>query len=723
MPPGGAKTLPMLRERPLLVLMDGHAMVHRAWHAIGARQHLSVSHTGEVTTAVFGFASTFLKAISEWKPTHCGIAFDLPTPTFRHKVFEEYKAQRPEAPPELRHQFERVRQLMELFHIPIFELEGYEADDVLGALCQQAEAQGIEAIILTGDTDTLQLVSPLVRVLLYYRIQERKVYDEAGVRARYGGLTPTQQPDLKALQGDPTDNIPGVPGVGEKTAIKLLHQFGSVEGIYRDIQRVEPPQLRESLVSHREQLLRGVELTTIVRDIPVTLDLEASRFWRYDRRQVVELFRELEFYSLAGKVPEAQETPAEQPSLLQGAPEPPAELDYVCVDTGERLEELVGTLASSRGFCLDTETTSADPMQADLVGLSFSTAPGKGWYVPTGHQSGRQLEREEVLERLKPLLRDPRLLKTAHNANYDLTVLAEQGVQVEGLEFDTMVAAHLLGKKALGLKPLALDILGEEMTPLSALIGTGQKQITMAQVSIEEAVPYACADADLTGRLRGRLEADLKVASLERLFAEVEMPLVPVLVTMQRNGIRVDTSTLREMSQSLGDQFRALEAEVYDLVGHQFNINSPQQLSDVLFNELRLPKTKRTRTGGYTTDATALEGLRGVHPVVDKILDYRQVSKLKSTYVDSLPAMINPRTGRLHTSYNQTGSATGRISSSEPNLQNIPIRTELGRQVRRAFTVEDPKTWLLLSADYSQIELRVLAHISGDEALVQAFQR
>jgi DNA polymerase-1 len=711
----GSISMIMPRERPLLMLMDGHALVHRAWHAI--QQPLTVQRTGEEVRAVFGFTNTFLKAIQEWNPTHCAIAFDLPTPTFRHIRYQEYKSQRPEAPPELRQQFQRVRQLMRAFAIPIFEIEGYEADDVLGTLCRQAEEKGIETIILTGDTDTLQLVSPLVRVVLHYRVQERKVYDEAEVRAKYGGLSPSQQPDLKALKGDPSDNIPGVPGVGEKTAFRLLLEFGSIEGIYENIDRVNPPQLREALLSHREQVMRGKELTSIVTDLPITLDLEACRFWRYDRRQVIDLFRELEFFSLVGKVPQPTE-PEEVKAPAVTTEAPP--LDYRVVSTPDALEALSRELKG--GFVLDVESTGTDPMAAELVGLSFSTAPGRAWYVPIAHRGASQLPLENLLRALGPLLEDPGIPKVAHNGNYDLTLLANYGVPVRGLAFDTMVAAHLLGRKSLGLKALALDILGEEMTPITALIGTGRKQLSMAEVPLEEAVAYACADADLTGRIRDVLEKELQREGLWDLFTQVEMPLVPVLVTMQRNGVALDRGVLEEMSRSLAEQLRELEAHIYDLVGHAFNINSPQQLSEVLFGELKLTKTKRTKTG-YSTDAAALEGLRGTHPVVDRILEYRQLSKLKSTYVDALPQMINRRTGRLHTSFNQTGAATGRISSSEPNLQNIPVRTELGRQVRKAFVAEGAPRWLLLSADYSQIELRVLAHLSRDPGLVSAFQR
>ena len=727
-------TIPMLlsQDKPLLMLMDGHAMVHRSWHAISVRQHLSVSKTGEDITAVFGFANTFLKAIQEWNPTHCAITFDLPVPTFRHKRYEAYKAQRPEAPPELRPQFDRIRELMRAFNVPIFEVEGFEADDVLGTLCRHAEEQRIETVILTGDTDTLQLVSPWVRVALHYSIQDRKVYDEAAVRARYGGVSPTQQPHIKALMGDSSDNIPGVPGVGEKTAVRLIAEFGSIEEMFQGIDRVTPPKLREALLAHPEQVQMGKELTTISRDAPVELDLERSRFWTYDRSQVVELFRELEFFAIVRNVPESKVSPPTENEKVSNVTasqvdEPPPPLDYRVVNTGEGLEALARELTSSERFAFDTETASnettrVDPMRGDLVGLSFSTVPGRAWYVPVGHKEGRQLPLEETLSRLKAILEDGNITKVAHNANYDLTVLGNYGIHPQDQICDTMIAAHLLGRKALGLKNLALDLLGVEMTPITDLIGRGSKQITMAQVPVEQAAPYASADADMTGRLANLLEANLRNLGFWELLSTVEMPLVPVLVVMQRNGICLDAGVLHEMSRDLDQQLKELEVNAYQSVGHEYNLNSPQQLADVLFNQLGLPKTKRTKTG-YSTDANSLEALKGAHPVIDHILEYRQLAKIKSTYVDSLPELINPRTGRIHTSYNQAGSATGRVSSSDPNLQNIPIRTELGRQVRKAFLAENAPDWLLFSADYSQIELRVLAHLSQDAGLLKAFHK
>ena len=719
------QTLPLFarEESPLLLLMDGHAMVHRSFRAISVQRHLSISGTGEDTTGVYGFTNVFLRALQDWKPTYCAIAFDMSGPTFRHERFEEYKAQRPSMPPELRPQFDRVRQLMTGFGVPIFQMEGYEADDIIGTLARQAEAHGVDTVIITGDRDTFQLISPKTRVDLFYSIQDRTTYDEPELEKRYSGLTAAQQPDFKALVGDSSDNIPGVPRVGEKRAIGLLTDFHDLEGIYEHLEEVKPPSVKTSLAENRERAFENRWLMTINRESPVELDLEGSRFGAYDRKSVVDLLSELEFFSVIGRLPGP--TGGEDEAWGE-APKGPAaaDTDYEAVRTSDQLEAMIAAIEEAGSFAFDTETTSLDPVRADLVGLSFATAPGKAWYVPVGHQDGPQLPLESVLPRVRPLLESTDINKCAHNANFDATVLASHGIECRNLDFDTMIAGHLLGKsgQGLGLKNMSLDVLGVEMTPITQLIGTGRKQVTFDKVGIEQATAYAAADADITGRLRGSFEGQLSNHGFTDLLNEVEMPLVPVLVNMQRNGVKVEGGVLHEMSRDLNDQLNEVQQQIFQSIGHSVNINSPKALSDVLFNELGLPRTKRTKTG-YSTDANALEGLRGLHPVVDGILEYRQVSKLKSTYVDSLPEMINPDTGRIHTKYNQTGSATGRVSSSDPNLQNIPVRTELGRNVRRAFVADGAPDWVLFSADYSQIELRVLAHLSQDPDLLEAFRR
>ena len=707
-------------RQPLLMIMDGHAMVHRSFRAISTQRNLTSSVTGEDTTGVYGFANVFLRALQEWNPAYCAIAFDTSAPTFRHLQFEEYKAQRPPSPPELRPQFDRVKQLMAAFGVPVFELDGWEADDVIGTLTRQAEEAGVDSVILTGDRDTFQLISPRVRVDLASSIQDRRVYDEAELSERYSGLTAAQQPDFKALVGDSSDNIPGVPRVGEKRASTLLGDYGSLEGIYDNLEDVKPPSVKAALGENRERAFENRRLMTIDRSAPVDFDLEQCRFWRYDRRDVVTLLTELEFFSVVSRVPSPDGSGATE---SDAALLPETETDYTVVRTAEQLAGMVAAIEEAGSFAFDTETTALDAMQAELVGLSFATAPGHAWYVPVGHREGDQLSLEGVLASVRPLFESADVAKCAHNANYDMTVLANHGVRFENVDFDTMIAAHILGRSynQLGLKDLSLNELGHEMTNIRELIGSGRKQITFDQVDIAAAADYAAADADITFRLRDVFEPQLQQQDLRGLMDDTELALLPVLVTMQRHGIRMDAGVLHEMSADMFQQMGRMENEIYQSIGHTVNINSPQQLSNLLFQELGLPKTKRTKTG-WSTDANSLESLKGMHPVVDQILEYRQVSKLKSTYVDALPEMVNPVTGRVHTSYNQTGSATGRISSSDPNLQNIPIRTELGRQVRRAFVAEGAPDWQLFSADYSQIELRVLAHLSRDPGLLEAFK-
>lgn len=716
-------TIPLFapQRQPLLMIMDGHAMVHRSFRAISQQRNLTSSATGEDTTGVYGFANVFLRALQEWNPAHCAIAFDTAAPTFRHEQFADYKAQRPPSPPELRPQFDRVKQLMAAFGVPVFELDGWEADDVIGALTRQAEEAGVDSVILTGDRDTFQLISPRVRVDLASSIQDRRVYDEAELAERYSGLTAAQQPDFKALVGDSSDNIPGVPKVGEKRAAALLGDYGSLEGIYDNLEAVKPPSVKSALGENRERAFENRRLMTIDRDAPVTLDLEQCRFWRYDRRDVVALLTELEFFSVVSRVPQPDGSDAAESDVVQ---ETETATDYTMVQTQAQLDSMIAAIEEMGSFTFDTETTALDAMQAELVGLSFATAPGRAWYIPVGHREGEQLPLESVLAAVRPLFESLDIAKCAHNANYDMTVLTNHGVRFANVDFDTMIAAHLLGRSynQLGLKELSLNELGHEMTPITDLIGKGRKQVTFDQADIAAAANYAAADADVTFRLRDVFEPQLERDNLRGLMDDTELALLPVLVTMQRHGIRMDSGVLREMSADLYRQMEQIKSDIYQSVGHEVNLDSPKQLSDLLFAELGLPKTRRTKTG-YSTDANALEGLKGIHPVVDGILEYRQVSKLKSTYVDALPDMVNPATGRVHTSYNQTGSATGRISSSDPNLQNIPVRTELGRQVRRAFVAEGAPDWQLFSADYSQIELRVLAHLSQDPGLLDAFRR
>ncbi len=682
-----------------------------------------MSKTGEVVSAVYGFALMLLKVISELKPTHYAIAFDVKGPTFRHEMFAQYKAHRPETPDELVNQMGRVRQLVEAFHIPVFELEGFEADDILGALSRQASEQDIDTIIVTGDADAMQLVSPTVKVL-YPRpgktFSDTMLYDEAAVIQRYG-VRPEQVADFKGLVGDASDNIPGVPNIGQVTATKLLQQFDSIDQLYARIDEVSPVRIQTILRENEGAARQSKELATIDIRMPVTLNLDDCQVSRYERSQVTELFRELEFFSLLPRLPDVAGGPSEAAAGVEA--KPPPKHDYHIVNTTSALNELMGRLSATKQIVIDVETTGLNPMEVQLVGISLSPAPGEAYYIPVGHTVLGQIEQlplPQVIDRLRLPLEDKALPKLAHNGKYDIVVLAEHGLMVNNLSFDTMVAAHLLGEKALSLKELAFGRLGIEMTPIKALIGSGAKQISMSMVEVSQAADYACADADITGQLAELLVGRLHQEGLWQLFSEVEMTLVPVLVTMERNGVALDTELLRQMAHRLGKQLLRLEAEIYNSVGHQFNINSPQQLSSVLFQELKLPPARKTKSG-YSTEASILEKLRGAHPAIDLVLEYRQFFKLKSTYTDNLISLVNPKTRRVHTSFNQTQTATGRLSSSEPNLQNIPVRGELGGEIRNAFIA--PPGSRLLAGDYSQIDLRVLAHLSQDRSLLDAFRQ
>ena len=702
-----------------LVLVDGHALAYRAFFALPI-DAFSTSR-GELTNAVYGFTLMLLRALEQERPDYIAVTFDAGKETFRHREFKEYKAQRARMPEEMRDQMARIAEVIEALGIPIFEVEGYEADDLIGTLSEQAQGLGVETLILTGDYDAFQLVSPRVKVLTTgghrQPFSEARLFDEKALEEKYD-FRPSLLVDYKALVGDASDNIPGVSGIGPKYATDLIKRYGTIEEIYEHLEEIAPARVRNALVEGKEQAFLSKRLATIVIDVPITLDLEKCRTGDYDRDGVMEVFRELGFRSLVERLPKSEQK-AEQLMLLRSE----ATLDCQVVTTKKALEKVVTELSHSSHLTLDVETTGTDAMSVDLVGLALTTKPGGGYYIPLGHlEPMGQLLWEEVRAALAPILKDDRVAKWAHNAIYDLMVLRRHGLEVQGLAFDTMIAAYLLdpGGRGFGLKNLAWRKLGVEMTSISELIGKGRDQKTMAQVPIAAAAPYAVADVEATERLARLLEAELKEHQLWDLFVQVEMPLVEVLVAMEMAGVALDIEHLKQMSRELYLRITALEREIYEMAGHPFNVSSTQQLGTVLFEELGLPAKAKTKTG-YSTAAGVLEGLRDMHPIIELVLEHRQLSKLKSTYLDALPLLVNPRTGRVHTSYHQTGTVTGRISSSDPNLQNIPIRTEIGRQVRRAFIAEEG--CLLLSADYSQVELRIMAHISQDPGLLSAFER
>ncbi|NJP04822.1 MAG: DNA polymerase I [Chloroflexaceae bacterium] len=722
-----------------LVVIDGHALAFRAFHALSG-SNLRTSQ-GEPTYAVFGFAQLLLTMLRDEQPDYAAIAFDIGR-TFRHDLYADYKAGRAPTPPEFPPQLERIKQLVDALNMPIYTAENYEADDVIGTLARQASAQSIHTLILTSDTDTLQLVNEHVQVVLanpYGRQTTTTRYDEAHVRERYHGLQPYQLTDLRGLKGDTSDNIPGVKGIGETGAIKLLSEFGTVEALYERLEHV-PTRYRKHLAGQQQQALFSKQLATIVCDVPIELDLEHARVGVYERTAAVQLLRELEFSSLLNKLPpEINPTPVADPLALTvatGAQQQHMFADtpvavahaaapgsYRSVTTSAELERMIAAMAAAPAFAFDTELSGLRPWQDDLVGISLAVEPGNAWYIPVGHVQGEQLDRAVVLDALRPLFANAQKPKYAHHARFDIEVLLQAGVETHGLAFDTMIAAALLGKRA-ALKELAFTELqlDEPLTEITDLIGRGAKQVSFAQVDLERATAYAAADADITLRLAAHLSQQLAAEEqLQAIFQSIEMPLVPILVAMERAGIGFDTAVMRELRRDMSQRLAQVEQQIYDLAGERFNINSGIQLGHILFDVLGLPTEglNKTSTGRFSLTADALERLSDSHSIVQHILEYRQFSKLMSTYIDALPTLINPATGRIHTSFHQMGAATGRLASSDPNLQNIPVRTEEGRAIRRAF-VAAPGCHLL-SADYSQIELRILAHITEDANLIQAF--
>ena len=723
---------------PTLYLIDGHALAYRSYFALSAAGgDRWTTASGEPTAGVYGFASVMLRLLENDKPDYLAVAFDVGK-TFRHEMYPEYKGTRAKMPDDLRSQIKRIREMVDIFQLPRLEMEGYEADDVLGSVAKQAAAEGLGVKIITGDRDLLQLVTERVIVNLPGRsMSDARDYYPADVIKKMG-VRADQVVDLKALMGDSSDNIPGVYGIGQKTAEKLLGQYETLDNIYAHLDEI-PKRFSNKLVTDKEKAYLSQDLARIRVDLPVELDLELARADKLNVAGVSELFRELEFHSLTNRLVRMMQAGSDEPvrnasgqlSLFGAGEAPkisssgsPVSSAYQIVSTREALDALVEKLNNAEMIAFDTETTSTDPTEADLVGISLAVEVGTGYYIPTGHSKGEQLPLNDVLAALRPALTNPKIQKVAHNIKYDVIMLARYGVRVTPLSFDTMIAEWLIdpASRSLGLKKLAFVRLGENMTPIEDLIGKGKKQISMADVAIENAAPYAAADAEICLRLYPQLVKDLERVGATKLLTEMEMPLVGVLVDMEMEGVLLDLPFFEKMSGELETRLNEIEKEVTTLVGKAFNLNSTQQLSDVLFGKLGLnppDRTKKTKSGHYSTSAAVLENMRGVHPVVDLILENRELSKLKSTYVDALPAAVNPQTGRVHTSFNQTGSVTGRLASSNPNLQNIPARTELGRKVRNGFIADAGN--LLLAVDYSQVELRIVAHMAQDETMLAAF--
>ena len=725
---------------PTLYLIDGHALAYRMYFALtaGGSSQRWQNSKGEPTAGIYGFARELIRVLEQGKPEYLAVAFDVGK-TFRDDIFPAYKATREKMPDDLRSQIERIREMVDLFNIPRLEMDGYEADDVLGTVARLAAEQGLGVKIITGDRDLLQLVNE--RTAVYLAGDDQTYITDADVVKKLG-VRPNQVVDYKAIVGDTSDNIPGVKGVGEKTAISLLEKFKTLDNIYANLGQVEK-RWQGKLEAGREMAYMSRDLARIETNLTMKFDLEHAKVAPFDGEKLEAFFREMEFRTLVSKVPaisgsvpvstesapKTARTKSGQMTMFVNQPQvvsvpQEANIEVIIVDTDTKLKDLAKELSKARVISFDTETTDTDEMKADLVGISLAVKDGQGWYIPIAHSAGSNLPLEAVIEALTPSMTDPNIGKLAHNAKYDYIMLARHGLVVSPLTFDTMLAEFIVdpSSRDMGLKNLAAAKLGEEMTHIEELIGKGKKQISMADVAIETVANYAAADAETTLRLMPIMEQELERVDGRKILDEIDMPLSAVLAEMEMTGAKIDTTFFGEMSKDLASRLAEIEKEIYGYVGKTFNINSPQQLSDVLFNHLHLEppdKGRKTTSGFYSTSADVLEALRGKHPVLDFVLEHRELSKLKSTYVDALPAAINPNTGRVHTSYSQIGAVTGRLSSNNPNLQNIPIRTETGRKVRNGFIADEGN--VLLSVDYSQIELRIVAHMAQDEAMLAAF--
>ncbi len=704
-----------------LFLIDGSAIAYRSYFAF-IKNPLTNSR-GENTSAIFGFLRFLFMIFDNEKPDYLAVIFDPKGPTFRHQQYKEYKATRQKMPDDMRSQVPHIHEFLKALNIPTLEVEGFEADDVIGTLAKTAQKKGFESYMVTGDKDFMQLVDSGIKMYNPKRAgEEVEILDEAGVESKVG-LPPAKIIDYLALMGDTSDNIPGVPGIGPKTAVDLVREFGSVESVLENAEKVSRPKIRQNLQAHREVALLSKSLVTIDTDVPLDVELESFKCREPDHELVVKLIKEFEFTSLLERFNPQNKT---------------SEIEYKIVSSSEQLEEVVTSLKKAKFFVIDLETTERDPMRAEIVGIALSWEPGRAFYIPVQveknkQQNSRTIKREMFLkgegdlfalnltEFLKPVLEDTRIKKSAHNIKYDMLVLSRHGIEMDGVSFDTMVGSFLLypNLRQHNLDALALEHLGFVKISTSDLIGKGKKKISFAEVPIKDIAKYACEDADITFRLHQIFEPKLTKGKLLELFQDVEMPLIYVLKDVEQTGVSLDLNFLSEMSRTMQNKLGELVETIYKEAGGEFNINSTQQLGHILFEKLQLPKKKRTKTG-YSTDVKVLEDLAKIHELPRTLIEYRELTKLKSTYVDALPSLVNPETGRLHTSYNQTIAATGRLSSSDPNLQNIPIRTELGREIRRAFIPAD-SDYVILDADYSQVELRVMAHLSKDPVLLEAF--
>ena len=737
-----------------LFLLDAYALIYRAYYAF--IKNPRINSKGFNTSAILGFVNTLEDVLKKENPTHIGVAFDPRGKTFRHEAYEQYKAQREETPEVIRESVPVIKEIIKAYNIPVFEVPGYEADDVVGTLAKQAEKRGIITYMMTPDKDYGQLVSE--NVFIYrpkYGDKEFEVMGVERVKEKFGIERTEQVIDLLGLMGDASDNIPGCPGVGEKTAQKLIAEFGSIDSLLANTDKLKGA-LKTKVEENKEKILFSKFLATIKTDVPIELDMEALK---REPANETELTRLLDFYELRALkervkktnfAPSLFDTPSEEdnsekkskskksdtfePTLFDffpaedtGDEKNPSHFNlnstphsYKLLDTEEDIYSFLSAIKNCETVCIDTETTSTNALEAELVGISLSVKEGEAVYIPIAADKAAATTRLEIL---RPLIENENICKVGQNIKYDLTVLANYGIELRGKMFDTMIAHYVLQPELYhGMDYLAEIYLNYETIKITELIGAkGKNQKNMRDLSPADICDYACEDADITLRLKNILEKEINEAGIEELFYKIEMPLIPVLAYMERNGARIDTNALRETSVLLGKRLDEIEEEIFTQAGEAFNIASPKQVGDILFGKLKIvDKPKKTKTGQFVTSEEVLAQLQNRHPIVKNILQYRGLKKLLSTYIDSLPALVNSRTGKIHTSYNQTVTATGRLSSSNPNLQNIPIRDEDGKEVRKAFIPDDG--CLFLSVDYSQIELRIMAHLSGDSNMIEDFR-
>lgn len=686
-------------SRKKLFLIDGNSFCYRAFYAI---KSLSNSK-GFPTNAVYGFISMLNKIISSEHPDYLCVAFDLKGPTFRHKKFAEYKIHRKPMPEELVMQMPVIKRALRAYRVSIYEKQGFEADDIIGTISAKAAEDNIETYIVTGDKDALQLMSSHIKI--YSTNKDGLIYDELYVKNRYG-IGPDGVVDLLSLMGDASDNIPGIPGIGEKTAVNLLKKFKDLDTLAKNIDSIESEYQRKIVRENIESAFISKELATIDRSVDININFDDMKLTEPDKEGLIELFKELEFSKLLKDLVGSKG--------LTGR--------YSIVRAKKEFDNLISKLKDNKEWAFDFETTGTDPMVCDVVGASFCWKKEEAVYISFIEKDGAFTDREYMLSMLKPLFEDSNIKKVGQNIKYEKVILRCLGIRLAGISFDTMVASYLLNPSKFNhnLSDIVFEYIGCGMQNAQDMLGKGSKKITMAEVPLADISMYCCKDSDAAFRLKSVLEKKLKEKDLYRLFCDIELPLIDVLADIEYSGVKLDISLLRETSEYMARQIEQLQYEIYGLVGEEFNINSPKQLASILFERCKLPVVKRTKTG-FSTDVDVLTKLSEQHPVPAKILEYREFSKLKSTYADALPKLINTKTGKVHTSFNQTVTATGRLSSSDPNLQNIPIKTESGRRIRKAF-ISSFKEGLIVSADYSQIELMLLAHISGDEELLNAFK-